>query len=231
MVMVLPRDIPTLQMHRTKRYTRPDNVFISEQLLTHLIRCNVDATWRPPCTDHFPITIMIDLPTTKTKTKPTFNFKMMEWENFQEELEKKLPELQDPGEINLVSDLEEQIECLTRILQELIKAAVPVVKVCSHMKRWWNRKLEMMKKELNKLNWKSYLWKHTPEHPAFQEYKCLWNRYSEAILRAKRTHWEDFLEEAMEQEMWTASHYLTEPTGDRGNPRIPALKMMTLDRS
>ncbi|KAF9439540.1 hypothetical protein P691DRAFT_690451 [Macrolepiota fuliginosa MF-IS2] len=173
MVMALPRDMLTLQTHRTKRYTRPDNVFMLEQLLMHLIRCDVDATWRPPCTDHFPIITVINLPTMKTKPKPSYNFKMMEWVKFQEELEKRLLELQDPGEINLVSDLEEQIECLTRILQESIEAVVPVVKVCSHMKRWWNRELETLKKELNKLNRKSYLWKHTPEHPAFQEYKCL----------------------------------------------------------
>ncbi|KAF9450537.1 hypothetical protein P691DRAFT_652015, partial [Macrolepiota fuliginosa MF-IS2] len=204
MVMALPREVPTLQTHRTKRYTRPDNVFMTEQLLTHVIRCDVDATLRPPCTDHFPIATIIDLPMEKIKPKPSFNFKMTEWAQFRKEVEKRLLELQELGELNSVSELDKQIRCLTRILQESIEVAVLMVKVCLHMKRWWNKELNNMKKELNKLNHKSYVWKHTPEHPAFQEYKCLRSKYSDTILVAKRSHWEEFLEEATEREMWTA---------------------------
>jgi len=51
------------------------------------------------------------------------------------------------------------------------------------------------------------------------------NKYGEAIIEAKRRHWEDFLENAAEQGLWTANRYLKEPIGDGGKTRIPTLKV------
>jgi len=49
--------------------------------------------------------------------------------------------------------------------------------------------------------------------------------YGEAIIKAKRQHWEEFLENAAEQDLWTANKYFKEPTGDGGKLRIPTLKV------
>jgi hypothetical protein len=82
MIMTLPRDIPTICTHRTKRYTRPDNIFVSRNLENYVMNCDVDATWRPPNTDHFPVTTTLELPTTRTLPKPGKNFRMTDWKKF-----------------------------------------------------------------------------------------------------------------------------------------------------
>ncbi|KAJ3572016.1 hypothetical protein NP233_g3369 [Leucocoprinus birnbaumii] len=196
---------------------------MTEELAAHVAVCDVDATWRPPCTDHYPVTTLIDLPLAKIVPKPVRNFRMVEWKEFRKELEGRMEELREPGEIETVEELEEQVERLTGIIQETIEKVVPETKACPHMKRWWNKELEGMKKKLNQLNRKSYRWKSTPDHPLFQEYRQLRNMYADAITQAKRTHWEDYLEQATEAEMWTANRYATEPVGDGGSPRIPTL--------
>lgn len=99
MAMALPKGIPTIRTHRMKHYTRPDNVFVTGHTLTHLIRCEVDATWRPLNTDHFPIVMVLDLPMEKTKALSTRNFRMTDWELFCEAILEKLERLQLPGEL------------------------------------------------------------------------------------------------------------------------------------
>ena len=42
MEMTLPKGIPTLQHMRTKRYSRPDNVFCTPALRPYVIKCEVD---------------------------------------------------------------------------------------------------------------------------------------------------------------------------------------------
>ncbi len=37
MDMALPKDIPTLQHMRGKKYSRPDNVFCTQEMMTHII--------------------------------------------------------------------------------------------------------------------------------------------------------------------------------------------------
>ena len=62
MEMILPKGIPTLQHMRTKKFSRPDNVFCSSTLQPYITRCEVRAQSQPTATDHFPIETQIDLP-------------------------------------------------------------------------------------------------------------------------------------------------------------------------
>lgn len=227
MAMALPKGIPTIRTHRSKRYTRPDNVFVTGHTLTHLIRCEVDATWRPPNTDHFPIVTVLDLPMEKTTAQPTRNYRMTDWEEFREAVLKKLESLRLPGELDTVSDLEEQTQRLTEILQETIDEQVPYVEFSPYMKRWWSKELEKMKKTMNRLSRDAWKERFNTDHPTHREHKVFKNKYAEAIFTAKKKHWEDFLEEATEREMWIANKYIKDPVGDGGNPRIPTLYTKT----
>jgi hypothetical protein len=123
-----------------------------------------------------------------------------------------------------VEELEQTTEELTRTLQDTIKAIVPEVKISPYMKRWWTKELEVLKKELNRMNRKALKAKYNMGNPIHSELRDLKNSYADAIIAAKRSHWEEFLEEAAEREMWIANRYLTEPVGDGGSPRIPTLK-------
>ena len=68
-----------------------------------------------------------------------------------------------------------------------------------------------------------------PNHPCHKEWKAATNDYGKAILKAKRQHWIDFLEEAADHELWTANGYLKEPAGDGGKTHIPTLKVSAED--
>ncbi|KAF7773567.1 hypothetical protein Agabi119p4_5734 [Agaricus bisporus var. burnettii] len=226
MVMTLPRDLPTICTHRSKRFTRPDNVFVSGNLENLVINCDVDPSWRPPNTDHFPIVTTLELPTKQAPAQSGKNFRMTDWKLFRSTLEQKLDYATIKDEISTIEDLESGLEELTTILQQTINETVPEVKACPYMKRWWTKELEQAKKDLNRANRKVLKAKSNPDHPIHSEMRTLKNRYADAILGAKKKHWEDFLEEAAEKDMWTASKYLTEPVGDGGNPRIPTLFTM-----
>ncbi len=223
MVMALPKGIPTIRTHRTKRYTRPDNVFMTDHTLMHLVRCDVDPMWRPPNTDHFPIVTILDLPNEKVIPNPKRNFKMTDWEKFRETLTEKTVELREPGELDTVQALEEQTQRLTEIIQETIEQIVPLVKFSPYMKRWWSKELDDMKTTLNRLSRNAWKFRDHADHPSHREHKSFKNRYADAIFAAKKKHWEEFLEEASEREMWIANKYLKEPVGDGGSPRIPTL--------
>jgi endonuclease/exonuclease/phosphatase family metal-dependent hydrolase len=64
MVMALPKGIPTLQHMRSKNYSRPDNVICTATLQPYVVKCEVNARYRPTSTDHFPIITNINLPQT-----------------------------------------------------------------------------------------------------------------------------------------------------------------------
>ena len=55
--MVLPKGTPTLQHMVTKKYSRPDNFFITAHLLDLIIICEVDLSVQPLSTNHFPIVV------------------------------------------------------------------------------------------------------------------------------------------------------------------------------
>ena len=77
--MALPKGIPTLCHMVTKRYSRPDNVFVTNGLANLITVCEVDPMSRPPCTDHFPIITNIQLPQLKASTQVIYNFKNADW--------------------------------------------------------------------------------------------------------------------------------------------------------
>ena len=49
------KGVPTLQHMRSKRYSRPDNIFCSSLLSSSVFQCAVNAGACPVMTDHFPI--------------------------------------------------------------------------------------------------------------------------------------------------------------------------------
>ena len=50
LAMALPKGLPTLQHMVTKKYSRPDNVFITPGLLDMITKCEVDPVIRPTST-------------------------------------------------------------------------------------------------------------------------------------------------------------------------------------
>ena len=84
--MALPKGQPTLEHMVTKKYSRPDNIWCTEDIHDLIVRCEVDPSIRPPATDHFPIATYITLPQKRITPKASYNFRAVDWEDFQENL-------------------------------------------------------------------------------------------------------------------------------------------------
>jgi hypothetical protein len=124
------------------------------------------------------------------------------------------------------TQLHNAIADLTKAIQNTIRAKVPLNAPCPHSKRWWNSELKDMKKEVSKLSNISYKYRAIPDHVSHDEYRTARNKYAEEITKAKEQHWADYLEEVADHDLWTATKYLSEPTGDGGCSRIPTLKVV-----
>lgn len=75
LLMTLPPKAPTLESLSTKSHTRPDNVFMSSELTSRIIRCGVVEEEQPPRTDHFPIVTTLNLPVGTDQEKKVRDFK------------------------------------------------------------------------------------------------------------------------------------------------------------
>ena len=64
-----------------------------------------------------------------------------------------------------------------------------------------------------------------PDHPVHRELSEGEERFAQAVREAKSNHWWEFLENAMDKDVWSANKYVSEPVSDGGRPRIPALKV------
>jgi ribonuclease HI len=180
---------------------------------------------KPASTDHFPILTHIQLPQERTSSSPSFNFRETDWDAFRKKLEPRLLLSPDEPVITNVEQLNTAVGDLTQALQDTIHEVVKRSKPRPDVKRWWNGELIKMRKKLYRLRADSYRLRAIPDHPSHSELKIESNRYRDAIIQAKRSHWSNYLEEMSANEIWTANKYIKEPIGDGGNPRIPTLKV------
>jgi ribonuclease HI/endonuclease/exonuclease/phosphatase family metal-dependent hydrolase len=224
MQMLLPKGIPTLEHMRTKKYSRPDNVFSTPGIQDSITRCEVDPSSRPTSTDHFPIITHILLPQERINVAPSYNYREVDWENYRKKLTPKLRKSPDQPVINNIEQLNAAVNDLTSALQETTSEVVKRSKPRPDAKRWWNGELIKMKKNLNRLRSVSYTFRALADHPSHSELRTKSHLFGEAIIQAKRSHWANYLEEMTATEIWTANKYIKEPIGDGGSPRIPTLK-------
>ena len=150
---------------------------------------------------------------------------MANWDVFREEISQRLAQAPMWININEEAGFNRKVETLTSIIQETIETKIPTCKPNPLSKRWWTKALDNLKKEGNHLSRTSYKYRALPDHHSHRQYKEHRKEFADAILRAKRQHWEDFLEEATEREIWIANKFIKEPIGDGGRPRIPTLKI------
>ena len=205
MVMLLPKDIPTLESMATKNWTRPDNVFGSANLEDKVTFCTTDPQLRGPGTDHVPILTVLELPANRTTTPPSYNFCLTNWGAFRDELQARLVDIPHPTPLSSTDALQNAVHNLMGVLQDVVCTTVPLVQPSPYSKRWWNRQLAQLKKKKNKLNELSYRFKALPAHLSHEELWRAGSEYSKAILEAKQEHWVGFLEGLSYREVWIAN--------------------------
>src|SRR5712675_1245637 len=222
--LALPCQTPTHLHNITKRWSRLDQVFISDHSDNLLISCDTLADHMGINTDHLPILTELNLAANSTATDPTPNFRNVDWEEFRETLAEYLSALQPAVKITEQRHLDRSCASLTEAIQYTIRDRVPKTTITTKSKRWWTKELTQLRRRSEKLGRQSYKLRGSPDHAIHTEHKEAAKRYDKTLQYTKKQHWRDWLEKAEDPDIWTASKLIAAPAMDRGKARIPMLK-------
>ena len=224
LVLALPSEIPTHQHNVTKRWTRLDQVFISDHSEDMLISCDTRMDQQGLLTDHLPILTELNLQLGLIADKPFTNFREVDWAEFQTALGTQLSRLPPPAQICDQAQLDTSCEALTLAIQEAIQEQVPVTEVTPKSKRWWTKELSQLRKKTNKLGRQSYKRRNDRTHICHVEHLEAAKNYDRLLKNTKQQHWKSWLEKAEDPDIWTVNRLINAPASDGGKARIPTLK-------
>lgn len=120
--LALPPGIPTHIHNVSKKWTRLDQVFISEDALDSVLVCEALSGTQGINTDHLPILTTLDLDLARAPSKPPHNFRNVNWQAFEKDLAQRLTRLPPPQCICTQSELDTVGDELTKALQDTIAA-------------------------------------------------------------------------------------------------------------
>lgn len=226
--MALPPFIPTLQAHATGNWTRPDNIWCTSHSVDLFTKCDTNLGLQGPNTDHLPIITSLDIPLPRNDPKPTPNFRTTDWKEFNEVLCTTLSAHPPPTILKSERQFCRTLDSVNLSIKTAVEATVPIPKPLPYTKCWWTKDLTVLCKEKNKLANIAYRWRGLPSHPCHSQLKEANRKYADLIEQTKKEHWEEWLTNASERDIWTANKYTTDPPSDGSRTRIPNLN--TTDR-
>ena len=222
--LALPSGTPTHCHNVTKKWSRLDQVFISEHSVNMLTACDTLTEHMGIKTDHLPILTELNLSVSITEDSPAPNYREVDWEAFRKELGKVLDNTQPAERIDNQRQLDRSCGNLTKAIQNVIQTQVPVAKISPKTKRWWTKELTQLRRHAEKLGRQAYRQRACLDHVIHAERKEAAKKYAKVLQHTKRQHWRDWLEKADEPDIWTANRIISAPATDGGKARIPILK-------
>ena len=224
--LALPAGIPTHKHNVTKRWSRLDQVFVTEHTLEAMLQCEALPTEQGLNTDHFPIISTLDINVEITPKKEISNFRDVDWKEFREALERRISTWGVPNFITSQNMLDRKCEKLTKALQETIDESVPNVVLGPQAKRWWSKELTILRKEMLKIQRKICKSRGKTSELTWEHFREARRKFANVLEKTKKNHWRDWLEKATDPDLWTAHKYITAPPGDCGRTRIPDLNFI-----
>jgi hypothetical protein len=221
--LALPAGTPTHEHNVTKRWSRLDQVFVTEHTLDALTQCEALPTEQGLNTDHFPVISNFDLDIELTPQKVISNFRDVDWNEFWEALEGRIRTWGVPKFIKSQEMLDCECERLTHALQETIAEKVPNVILGPQAKRWWTKELGTLRKDMLKSRQKACKDRKGRDSLLWKKFKEARRKFGQELESTKKNHWRDWLERATDPDLWTANRYITAPPSDCGKTRIPEL--------
>ena len=222
--LALPQGLPTHCHSATKRWSRLDQVFISEHSVSMITSCNTLPDHRGINTDHLPILTELNLAMDTLEVDPIPNFREVDWDKFRKTLDGHLEAIKREAAITNQRQLDTRCANLTKAIQATIRDQVPTTEVTPRSKRWWTKELTQLRRKANKLGRQSYELRRDPEHRVHADHKEASKLYVRTILYNKKHHWRDWLERAEDPDIWTANRCVSAAASDGGKARIPLLK-------
>jgi hypothetical protein len=171
MKMALPPGIPTLEAMASKNRTRVDNVYCDERTLALVDMCDTRKDWRPVKTDHFPIITHVRLMVERGAERPRFDYCLVDWAEFNKDLKTRLEEIPQPTEIQTKEEADRKLKQLSEIVEGTIERHVPLTKPCPYSKRWWNKDLTKLRKEVRRMGRQARRIAGVEGHPLMTQYR------------------------------------------------------------
>ena len=222
--LTLPSGIPTHLHNVTKKWTKLDQVFISDHSIDIIETCDTETRYRGVKTDHLPVVTKLNLEISIMQPSDIHNFRDVDWGEFRESLFKCLEALNTPELITTQEHINVSCEKLTKAIQATIEEKVPITEICSRSKWWWTKELTQMRKQANKIGRQAYKLRDNPAHPIHKEHAEAVRTFDRIIDHTKQQHWRDWLECAEDPDIWTVHKLISAPASDGAKARIPVLK-------
>ena len=223
MHMVLPAGIPTLEASASKNKTRVDNVFADARTAGCFDLCTTREDWQPVKTDHFPVISHMTLDVEKTDDRVRYNYRLVDWEDFNKSLANRLVELPEPTPIQSRREADHRLAELEAIIGDVTNEHVPTARPCPYMKRWWTKELSGKRKEVKQMVWKAHRVSSIDGHPDIAHYRRIRNEFAAALQQAKDKHWIKWLDEMDGSTIWDAHRMVNAASTDGGAARVPVL--------
>ena len=131
---ILPKGKPMLQSMSSGNWTRPDNIFVSDLLTQHLIRCNTLLNLQPVNSDHIPIITGLDFTHIDTEKEERQSYKKVNWEEFGKLLKNKLAAISPPEKIHSIMQANKLIDHIYRAIEEMQEDIVPKLTIKNNQK-------------------------------------------------------------------------------------------------
>lgn len=184
MVLALLPYISTL-FNSAKNWTRPDNVWRSNNDIDLIISCNINPYLCPPNCDHLPIITELDLTLSRAYSNTRPNFREASWPTFNEHLCQRLTSLPPLVCIASQEQFNQAVNNLSQALQDTINVKVPLPEKCLYTKHWWNYDLTKLCKQRNRASYEAFRLRDIPEHEAHQQFRDFSECYIKVISTAK----------------------------------------------
>src|SRR6266481_3766608 len=165
-IMLLPKNMPTLQSMSMGNWTRVDNIFATSNMEELVVVCDMDPRLWGLGTDHVPILTTLEYAVPARGVEEYHNFRAVDWDSFCEELAKQLCYILEPCALFTDAQFQKAVANLTGAIQATIGATVPTAQPAPHLRRWWNNNLSRLKKDMNCLGNLSYRYRAVPDHPS-----------------------------------------------------------------
>jgi ribonuclease HI len=225
MHMALPPGLPTLEALASKNRTRVDNVFADARTLERFEVCTTREECRPVKTDHFPVISHIRLAAEKPTDRVRYDYRLVLWEEFNDELEERLAALPPPAPLRSKAEAERKLAELQHIIDEVTVNHVRVARPCPYVKRWWTTELTAERKELKRAARKAQKVAGIEGHPDIERYRTRRNDFAAALRKAKESHWVQWMNDMDGNTIWGAHRLTKAEPSDGGAARVPVLQV------
>src|SRR5271168_2977524 len=227
MDLALPQYTPTIVNSRGGN-TRPDNIFISQDIANWIVKCEVLAD-RPPRADHFPIITHLDFPLHKPAKVQSWNFRATDWSYFRRELDKLLENIPLNKQLRNAEQIDTALHRVEAAVLNAIDKTVPRSNPTPYSKRWWTKDLEVARRQLRRAALLAKQFSRFPLHSAHEQARRARNDYNDLINKSKRQHWDNWLENISSKSIWDVHKFTSNPETDGSKARIPTLRVKNTD--